>query len=119
MQRVARVAPFATLLYWVDGVAPGGRYDYKGKGRRYEVGGNFHYGATGRALGIPEEVLLAAAGVVQTLTNVRDVFWRPALVLNYFDGKTYTPGSYFDDPADQSAIKAGVEFTEAGCAAKD
>ena len=118
LQRVARVAPFATLLYWFDGVAPGGRYDYKTKGRRYEVGGNFNYGATGRALGIPGEVLLGAAGAVQTLTNAANVFLNPALVRHYFNG-TYTPGSYFDDRYDQSAIKAGVEFTEAGCAAKD
>ncbi|MBF0137045.1 MAG: hypothetical protein HQL65_12465 [Magnetococcales bacterium] len=42
-----------------------GPKDYKQLGRQYENFGNFHYGVYGKAAGIPDSVLLRAAGWAQ------------------------------------------------------
>ena len=46
-------------------VRNGGPWDYKKGQPQYESFGNFHYGAVGTAAGIPEAVLLRAAGAAQ------------------------------------------------------
>ncbi|WP_283149075.1 polymorphic toxin type 44 domain-containing protein [Silvimonas soli] len=76
--------------------------DYKQRGRQYADLGNFNYGATGTALGIPEVVLLRAAGYAQeaarTSTSGWGVYWGRA--------------PYGDDPSDQKQIKAGIEYAK-------
>ena len=75
-------------------------WDYKQGGAQYEGFGNFNYGATGTAMGIPEEVLLRMAGAAQggAKTSLKN-FGTP------FGGPPYG-----DDPVDQAAIRDGIDF---------
>ncbi|MUF07216.1 bacteriocin [Pseudomonas sp. CCM 7893] len=84
-------------------VRNGGEWDYKQRGPQYEEVGNFNYGATGRAAGIPEQVLLRAAGAAQGIagTSMEDF------------GKWWAGSPYGDDKVDQVWIKAGIEFAKA------
>jgi hypothetical protein len=86
-----------SMVSWVNNVRPGGDWDYKQGGKRPEMEhvGNFNYGATGRALGIPPSVLKGAGGVVQIAQGTSD--W------NFYD-------SYFDDPVDQGHIQQGIDW---------
>lgn len=83
-------------------VKNGAEWDYKQGGRQYEEFGNFNYGATGTASGIPEQVLLRAAGMAQSQAGTSrqdfDKWW----------GNT----PYGDDKVDQVWIKAGIEFAK-------
>jgi hypothetical protein len=90
------------LAWWVNKVREGGAWDYKGQGTQYQDFGNFNYGATGKAIGIPDGVLLRAAGVVQELQNTsRSSFGNP------LGGPPYG-----DDPVDQKYIRDGIEYYE-------
>ena len=51
------------LLWFYQQVRNGGPWDYKQQGGQYEDLGNFNYGATGSALGLPGEVLKRGAGL--------------------------------------------------------
>lgn len=86
-----------SMVNWVNNVRPGGEWDYKQGGKRPEMEhvGNFNYGATGRALGIPPSVLKGAGGVVQIAQGTSD--W------DFYD-------SYFDDPVDQKYIQQGIDW---------
>lgn len=79
-----------------------GSWDYKQHGAQYESFGNFHYGAVGTAAGIPEAVLLRAAGAAQTVagTSLADF------------GKWWLDEPYGDDPVDQVWIKAGIDYAK-------
>jgi|SRR5579885_1211435 hypothetical protein len=49
---------------WVKKVFPHGSWDYKrypGGWRKWDYAGNFNYGATGRAVGMPDAALVGAA----------------------------------------------------------
>jgi len=104
-RRLSRLAPEAALVDWVNKVREGGQWDYKRLEPvgAYEEFGNFNYGATGRALGFPREVLLRAAGFVQVLESFRT-------------GRPHGPGSPFGDPPygdfpeDQAPILRGTEY---------
>ena len=102
----------ANIALWVDKVKPGGVWDYKRYSPKsdpllYEDFGNFHYGATGRALGFSEETLLRGAGAVQ---SVRRPEW----------GGPFGGSPYGDDPRDQTMIKLGIEYYEkTGCPKKE
>ncbi len=75
-----------------------GPWDFKQQGRQYADYGNFHYGVVGAAGGIPDSVLLRAAGWAQTRSgNGSPQFGSP------FGGAPYG-----DDPADQTQIKNGI-----------
>ena len=51
------------FVNWVNNVRPGGTWDYKNGGHpEMEHVGNFNYGATGRAAGIPAFILRGAGG---------------------------------------------------------
>lgn len=52
----------ARLDLFYDQVRNKGPWDLKQQGRQYEEAGNFVYGVTGKALRIPEQVLMRAAG---------------------------------------------------------
>jgi hypothetical protein len=62
--------------------------------------GNFNYGATGTELGIPEPVLLRAAGVAQTFAKTT----KPEF------GSWWGGDPFGDDPRDQYWIKRGIEY---------
>ncbi|WP_350650240.1 polymorphic toxin type 44 domain-containing protein, partial [Pseudomonas sp. HY13-MNA-CIBAN-0226] len=70
------------------------------QGRQYEAFGNFNYGATGTVLGIPENVLLRAAGVAQTVARTT----RPDF------GSWWGGEPFGDDPRDQYWIRRGIEY---------
>lgn len=66
-----------------------------GKHYEHDVTGNTMYGYTGAAGNISEETLLMMAGLAQKQMGTSDSSWT-------------WEGSYFDDPRDQTAIRAGV-----------
>jgi hypothetical protein len=88
--------------YWLNAVREGGIWDYKRltPDLRYESFGNFNYGATGRALGLPEQVLRRGAGAVQWLGGPYD----PS------QGNPLGGPPYGDQPIDQYWIGRGIEY---------
>lgn len=74
-------------------------YSFKDTTRTGEYIGNHHYGYMGKALGYADLTLKSAAGLYQILSDTSD--W------SYFS-------SYFDDPADQAAIKDGISDYTSG-----
>ncbi|WP_339455982.1 polymorphic toxin type 44 domain-containing protein [Pseudomonas sp. EA_65y_Pfl1_P120] len=60
----------------------------------------FNYGATGTVLGIPEHVLLRAAGVAQTFAKTT----KPEF------GSWWGGDPFGDDPRDQYWIRRGIEY---------
>lgn len=68
-------------------------YSFKDTKRTGEYIGNHHYGYMGKALGYANTTLKTAAGLYQIVSGTSD--WK------FFS-------SYFDDPADQAAIEAGI-----------
>ena len=97
---------FPTNLPWFyDQVKNGAPWDYKQQGAQYENFGNFNYGMTAAAAGIPEQVALRAAGWAQERAGTsRDEWGNP----------TDLGGSYGDDPADQQQIRDGYAYHESG-----
>lgn len=80
-----------------------GPWDYKTRiARKYADFGNFNYGAVGTAAGIPEQVLLRAAGWAQSRSGNGQSK----------DGDWYGAHPYGDDPADQAWIKAGIDYAK-------
>lgn len=99
---------------WVARVRPGGAWDDKGRypprqRQRYERQGNFSYGATAAALGIPEQVALRAAGVVQRAQAVGDALAgaRGPQIRERAGGYS---APYGDDPRDQRSISEGYAY---------
>ncbi|MFO1356892.1 MAG: polymorphic toxin type 44 domain-containing protein, partial [Gammaproteobacteria bacterium] len=83
-----------------------GDWDYKqasnARPSPYEAFGNFNYGATGAAMGMPDQVLLRMAGVASIVagTSPKDSsnpLWR---------------APYGDSPVDQSWIEKGIEYSK-------
>lgn len=90
-----------TYLWFYDKVRNHGPWDYKQKNRQWAEFGNFNYGATGTAAGIPENILLMAAGAAQWVADTSNpVKW------GYFFEKP----PYGDDPEDQRAISEGIAY---------
>jgi RHS repeat-associated protein len=78
-----------------------GPWDYKQrKGGDYQAFGNFNYGASGRAFGIPSQVLLRAAGAAQLAAGTSDPGW----------GSPAGGSPYGDDPNDQVEIQRGIDY---------
>jgi Bacterial toxin 44 len=82
--------------YKQDGVAEANMF-WGNKWNRYWAGGNFHYGATAAAFGVPDQVILRMAGVAawKDRTSPPNSNW------------IFTP--YGDDPWDQHWIQAGID----------
>ena len=80
-----------------------GPWDYKQRSSRYEAFGNFNYGATGTAAGIPSSRLLRAAGMAQTAAGTS----RPEF------GSWWRDAPYGDDPRDQYWIEQGIAYARA------
>jgi hypothetical protein len=88
-----------------DLVKTGGPWDYKQLAYpTYEEFGNFHFGATGTAVGFPDWVLKRAAGWAQEDSSPHAGHW-------------YWEAPYGDDPRDQVQIQRGIEFYHCGCPA--
>lgn len=107
---------------WLARVWPDGEWDDKAQARKmkaldaaryanldpmiFERQGNFSYGATAAALGLPKEVALAGAGAAQRGVNV-------AAALH---GRPLSPSvgffapPYGDDPRDQTPISQGWDY---------
>gem|GEM_PF-528040 len=87
----------------------GGPWDYKLLGDPlYEDFGNFNYGATGAAMGIPLEVLLREAGRAQINSGTSRPEWNapPETPLWRWGGEA----PYGDDPNDQRWIHLGYRY---------
>lgn len=105
--KAAHKHTFPFDLFWFrDQVDYGGPWDYKTRGDQYQDFGNFHYGAVGTSAGIPETVLLRAAGRAHVQKHSPDGKGEPGSIFNPWGG---TP-PYGDDPRDQEWIKKGVEY---------
>jgi len=94
-------------------VKPGGPWDYKrydADRTRYEDFGNFNYGATGAALGIPLDVLLRAAGRAQDHSKgVPAEFGNKVPLVDALLGRGGA-APYGDDPRDQKQIVDGFNY---------
>ncbi|MGP5737542.1 polymorphic toxin type 44 domain-containing protein [Pseudomonas aeruginosa] len=94
---------YPALYNWFYGMVRNkGEWDYKQKGRQYEEFGNFNYGAVGTAAGIPEQILLRAAGAAQGIAGTSKEDF----------GKWWGDSPYGDDRIDQVWIKAGVRYAK-------
>ena len=103
-------------VWFYETVRNGGVWDYKQQNAVYpdwlfgsfEDFGNFNFGATGRALGIPRSVLLRGAGIAQSRAGASDSDWgAPPSFPNLLGDAPYG-----DDPADQAQINRGADFYE-------
>jgi uncharacterized protein RhaS with RHS repeats len=79
-----------------------GPWDYKQQGRKYEDFGNFNFGATGSAFGLPDSVLHRGAG----WANQKADPTRKGL------GSPWGKYPYGDDPNDQEQIGKGINYCE-------
>ncbi|NVZ51565.1 bacteriocin [Pseudomonas sp. B6002] len=100
--RRLHLKPGSAFMYsWFYSQVRGrGPWDYKQKSLKYEAFGNFNYGATGTVLGIPEHVLLRAAGAAQTFAETT----KPEY------GSWWGGEPFGDDPRDQYWIRRGIEY---------
>jgi RHS repeat-associated protein len=95
------------ILWFRDQVRNGGPWDYKQQGPQYQNFGNYNYGATGKALGLSERLLLREAGRAQQAAGTSLPEWGdPGSRLNPAGGT----GSYGDDPVDQFWIGQGFNY---------
>ena len=93
------------LLWFYNQVQSGRPWDYKNvkgleKTARIEDFGNFNYGATGAALGLPDGVLIFGAGGKQVLDHRNE----PEKHTNIFGIH------YGDDPRDSAMVRRGIEY---------
>ena len=102
---LSMLTPYAD---WFNRIREGGKWDYKRINlEKFEEFGNFNFGATGAALGIPEEVLLKGAASVQIL----DLRASGEGNFSLLPGGGVAP--YGDERKDAAAIKAGIAYYHA------
>lgn len=89
-----------TYYWFYYKVRNGGPWDYKQQSRALANFGNFNYGATGTAAGIPANILLMAAGFAQYRAGTSRPEWR----------HWYPRPPYGDDPWDQYWIQQGINY---------
>jgi Bacterial toxin 44 len=94
-----------TDAWLVSMVAPNAPWDYKTQGQQYDAFGNFNFGATGAAAGIPLQVLQAGAGAVSTLVGTNSSQY----------GSWYQPPLYGHAPIKSQTIAAGYAYYQQGC----
>ena len=98
----------AAFGQWVGNVWPTGKWDDKRHGAS-EGQGNFNYGASAAALGLPKEVALRGAGLAQRFGAAWDAMTgMPVEDLRWRAGWLTSP--YGDDPRDQPPISAGYDY---------
>jgi len=103
-------ASHMSLWEFYKAVKSGGKWDYKTQGHEnkeithpeYEALGNVNYGATGKAVGVPETVLLYEAGRVQEGDNPGCSSPVPLIPIGI--------PPYNDEPKDVVNIKEGFEI---------
>lgn len=93
-----------TVGFWFGRVAPGGKW----AGRIGEPWGNWNYGATGRAAGIPLGVLLRGAGAAEQLESLTGRTGSGSTG----EGSPFGSAPYGDNRAGQEQIRQGYN---AGC----
>ena len=98
--QVGMVLGPSDYMWFFHMVRNGGPWDYKQGGRQFADFGNFNFGAVGYAMGIPEQILLRAAGWAQSQAGTSASSWSYWWWL--------TP--YGDDPMDQKMIEAGIQY---------
>ncbi|MBV8044851.1 polymorphic toxin type 44 domain-containing protein [Pluralibacter sp.] len=92
-----------TYAWFYQQVRLHGPWDYKTQiDRKYADFGNFNYGAVGTAAGIPEQILLRAAGWAQSKSGNIDIKY----------GNWYYLPPFGDDPNDQTWIKSGINYAK-------
>lgn len=84
-----------TYYWFYQKVRNRGPWDYKQQDRNLANFGNFNYGATGFAAGIPEKTLYMGAGFAQSHAKTSRPQW----------GAWHGEFPYGDDPRDQFWIK--------------
>lgn len=89
-------------FWFYEQVRNKGPWDYKQHGRKYEDFGNFNYGATGSAFGIPDSVLHRGAGWANRKADPT----RQGL------GSPWGRYPYGDDLNDQEQIGKGIDYCE-------
>jgi len=89
-----------TYYWFYQQVKNRGRWDYKQQDRSLANFGNFNYGATGTAAGIPANILLMGAGFAQSRAGTSVPEW----------GAWYQHPPYGDDPIDQYWIQQGIAY---------
>jgi len=94
------MAPPQTYIWFYQKVRNKGPWDYKQFNPYWAEFGNFNYGATGTAAGIPENILLMGAGAAQLRAKTSDPQW----------GYPWQGPPYGDDPKDQAAIREGIAY---------
>ncbi len=94
------------LGWFYNQVRNKGPWDYKQQGAQYQNFGNFNFGLTAAAMGIPESVALRGAGWAQQRAGTSEPANGNPWDLN--------DGPYGDDPADQTQIKAGYDYYNSG-----
>lgn len=106
------LSPGQALLWFYLQVRNHAPWDYKNtSGHEYADFGNFNYGATGAALGIPDATLLRMAGWAQTRSGNTGSGVSPGFLDSIlgFGGKP----PFGDDPADQIWIERGIRYYRA------
>ena len=105
-QAQARAGMPDPLTWFQNQVTDGGPWDYKQYGK-YEDFGNWHYGVVGKAMGIPDIVLLNEAGINSVGKFGTVPGWG-------YPGPRIFPWlgqpPYGDDPRDQAWIKSGIDY---------
>ncbi|KMV72044.1 hypothetical protein WB66_04945 [bacteria symbiont BFo1 of Frankliniella occidentalis] len=91
------------VYYWFyQKVRNHGPWDYKQQSYQLQNFGNFNFGATGTAAGIPADILLMGAGWAQSRAGTSQPNW----------GHWYSKPPYGDDPRDQFWIKQGIDYAK-------
>jgi hypothetical protein len=99
MQRAASQSP--NLLWFYNQVKTGSPWDFKHTlDQKYDDFGNVNYGATGTALGVPQQILDRLAGAYQIISGTSPPGW----------GMPWGSAPYGDDPNDQRFINQGTAY---------
>ena len=76
---------------------PHAPWDYNKQGLKYDPAGNFNYGATGTAIGIPSSILLKGADAYKDVMN----FWRNKPMNG-------------NEPEKNDEIQRGIDYVKSG-----
>ncbi|WP_249032654.1 polymorphic toxin type 44 domain-containing protein [Tenebrionicola larvae] len=92
----------STYYWFYQKVRNRGPWDYKQFDPYWANFGNFNFGATGTAAGIPANILLMGAGFAQSRAGTSNPLW----------GNWYDKPPYGDDPTDQRFIREGIIYAQ-------
>ncbi len=107
---IAPAYGITTSGWFVGRVAPTMSWDYKRDGNvQFAPFGNFNYGATGAALGLPLRGLQMMGGLVAEAVGTHREEW----------GRFYETPYFGHDPADVQSITEGYTYYQNGCASHE